>query len=135
MSMDPAIKAAMLAQPLHQQMGLTDIDAADGHSQFEITVTDATVNLSGYLHGGVVYTLCDVAGFSALFSKIGPGLTAATHDLHVSVMKAAKRGDTLRFTGELLRMGRSIAVMRSDVWRGDERIATATVTKSLLPAG
>lgn len=124
--------ATMVAHPLHRAMGVRNLHAADGKGWLDVQVDAGMVNLSGLFHGGVVYTLCDMVCYAALVSQLPPGETAATHDLHVSVMKAAKLGDTVRFEGRVLRAGRSVAFMESKAWAGETLLARATVTKSIL---
>ena len=124
----------MLAHPLHRAMGVRKLDAADGKGWLEVQVDAGMVNPAGMFHGGIVYTLCDMVCYAALVSQLQPGENAATHDLHVSVMKAAKLGDTVRFEGRVLRAGRAVAFMESQAWAGDTLLARATVTKSILHA-
>lgn len=131
MSLDPAVEAALLAHPLHRYMGLESLEAADGRAAFEIVPGDVHVNLNGVLHGGIVYTLCDLAGFAALYTQLPAGCHAATHDLHVSVMQAGRRGERIRFTGEVLRLGRSTAFLRGAVYRDTTLLASATITKTV----
>lgn len=122
----------IVQHPLHQAMGVRHIDAADGRANLEVVVGDGMVNPAGMFHGGIVYTLCDMVCYAALVSQLKPGENAATHDLHVSILKAARLGETVRFEGRVLRAGRSVAFMESQALLGDQLLARATVTKSIL---
>lgn len=118
--------------PLHRAMGVERIAAAEGQASTEILVGPDLVNPAGMFHGGVVYTVCDMVCFAALLSRLQPGETAATHDIHVSVMKAARLGERVLFTGRVLKHGRTLAFMEAEAHCGDTLLARATVTKSIL---
>lgn len=113
-------------------MGVEFLSAGDGESQLAVTVGKDLTNAAGMFHGGVVYTVCDMACYLALLSQLKPGENAATHDIHVSVMRAAKLGDRVIFSGRLLKRGRSVAFMESEARCGEQLLARATVTKSIL---
>lgn len=122
----------LLDHPLHRMMGVRSIEAGDGRSQIEIEVGPDMVNLAGMFHGGIVYTVCDMACYAALLSALDEGENAATHDIHVSLMKAARIGDRVRFSGRLLRRGRALAFMEAEAHCGEQLLARATVTKTIL---
>lgn len=125
---------AVEAHPLHRMMGVEKIESADGLSSIEITVGEHAVNARGAFHGGVAYVLCDMACYSALLGLLSEGENAATHDIHVSMMRAAKLGDRIVTTGKVTKHGRNLAFMEAEMRCNDELIARATVTKSILRA-
>lgn len=122
----------VLEHPLHRMMGVTAIEASDGQASLEVEVTAERVNAAGMFHGGLVYTLCDMACYAALLTRLQDGENAATHDLHVSLLRAARLGERVRFTGRVLRQGRNLAFMDAEAWSGGQLLARATVTKSIL---
>lgn len=122
----------VIEHPLHRAMGVEAIDAADGQSRIEVSVGAGMVNAAGMFHGGIVYTLCDMACYAALLSVLPEGENAATHDLHVSLMRAARIGDRVCFSGRVIRRGRSIAFMEAEARCRDQLLARATVTKTIL---
>ena len=95
----------------------------------------SALNLSGALHAGVLYGLMDAAAFLALVTVLKPEELAATHDIHVSVMRAVPRGEEVELRAEVIRRGVNIAFIRCDAFRlagtGEQLAATATVTKTL----
>jgi uncharacterized protein (TIGR00369 family) len=123
----------VLAHPLHRLVGLHSVEARDGRSVIDITVNDAAVNPFGAFHGGVVYLLCDLACYTALLSTLQPGENAATHELHVTVLRSAALGEQVRFTGTVIKRGRAIAFMEAEAHAGERLLARASVTKSMLP--
>ncbi|TXH03750.1 MAG: PaaI family thioesterase [Nevskiaceae bacterium] len=127
-----AILAAIESHPLHRFMGVDKIDAGDGIATIEIVVSEATVNARGAFHGGVAYTLCDMACYAALIGQLAEGENAATHDLHVSLLRAAQHGDRIVTTGRVIKRGRNVAFMEAAMHCKGELLARATVTKSIL---
>lgn len=121
--------------PLHRAMGVTTIDAADGRAQLEIVVAGDTVNPAGVFHGGVAYCLCDMACYAALLSVLKGDENAVTHDIHVSMLRGARIGDRVRFSARVLKRGRNVAFMEAEAHCGDQLMARATVTKSILGTG
>ncbi len=119
--------------PLHKYLGLTVREADAGRSVLELVVNTNNANVFGVLHGGVIYTICDVAGFAALCSVMSEDETAVTHDIHVSCIRPAPFGSTLRVEGTVVQKGRTLAFMDAVAKLGDKIIATARVTKSIVP--
>jgi uncharacterized protein (TIGR00369 family) len=116
-------------------MGVKTIHASGGEARIDVTVVKDTTNAAGLFHGGVIYTLCDMACYAALLSLLKDGENAATHDIHVSVLRAGKSGDQVRVTGKVIKHGRSVAFMEAQAHSGDQLLARATVTKSILRSG
>lgn len=122
----------VMNHPLHRAMGVERIEAANGRSRIEIDVGPGMVNAAGMFLGGNVYTICDMACYAALLSELPEGENAVTHDIHVSLMRGAKAGDRVVFSGRVIRRGRSIAFLEAEARVGDDVVARATVTKSIL---
>ncbi len=124
---------ALCDLPLHKHLGIKLREASRGQSVLELVVNRDNANLLGVLHGGVIYTICDVAGFAALASVMPEDEMAVTHDIHVSCMRPALLGSTLRVEAKLVQKGRTLAFMDAVAKVGDKVIATARVTKSIVP--
>ena len=122
----------VMDHPLHRAMGVERIEAAAGRSRIEIDVGPSMVNAAGMFLGGNVYTICDMACYAALLSELPEGENAVTHDIHVSLMRGAKAGDRVVFSGRVIRRGRSIAFLEAEARVGEDVVARATVTKSIL---
>ena len=121
--------------PLHRDLGVTGIEAADGAAELRFTVGAYAVNPAGALHGGVLYTLCDVAAYCALLSQLSDDREAVTHDLHVSVLRSAAAGAEVAVRASIRRLGRTLAFVDVEAFAGERLLATARVTKSLLDRG
>ena len=91
---------------------------------------------SGFLHGGVVGTLCDNAAAAAAGTLVAAGSGILTVEYKVNFLGPAV-GDHVEAVGEVVRLGRSVAVSRADAFAidGEERrqVASALVTLMITP--
>lgn len=120
--------------PYHRYLGIGPVSAEAGRASFELVVAEHCANAFGVLHGGIVASLCDVAAYCALVSTLPADGVAATHDLHMSVMRPSFVGHRVRFEGEVVQKGRSLAFLEARASDGGRLLATARVTKTLLGA-
>lgn len=127
--------AAVLDIPLHRFLGVELLDPGNPAAGIWFPAGEATLNPARLLHGGVIYTLLDVAGFLALMPSLGDGEHAVTHDLSVSLLRPVSAGARVELTGEVLRRGRAVAFLRAQAHVDGTVVATAQVTKSIVPAG
>lgn len=127
--------AQVEALPYHRYLGLRVLESSEGRGKLELPITEANANAMNVLHGGVLYTVCDVASYLALVSLLPHDHGAVTHDLHVSCMRPGGFGETLLVEAEVVRQGRSVAFMDARARIGDKLIATARVTKSIMKLG
>ncbi len=120
--------------PLHQFLGATTIASEEGVGKLSIRVTDSLVNPAGIFHGGVIYILADVCAYSGLLSLLDSATDAVTHDIQVSVMRSAKKGDVVDFESKVLKLGGRLCFMEVNITVAEQMIAKAMVTKSLISA-
>ncbi|MBN1092227.1 PaaI family thioesterase [Blastococcus sp. TML/M2B] len=109
-------------------------DPADPSAGIWFPVDGPAQNQVGVLHGGVIYTLMDVAGFLALLPSLSDEEHAVTHDLTVSLMRPVAAGKRVDLTGTVLRRGRAVAFLRAEATVDGEVVAAAQVTKSVVRA-
>ena len=124
--------AAVIQHPYHQYLGLTDFDSKNGRGKLRLMVSKKLINPAGALHGGVVYAVLDVVAYTALCSQLSEDKEAATHDIHVSVMRPAQLGDVLEFSAEVEKLGRSLAFLTATATVSGKTVASARITKSIL---
>ena len=123
----------VIRHPLHRHLGVNGIKSESGHGEIVLTITENAVNPAGFFHGGVIYLLCDVCAYGGLLSLLDDNTEAVTHDIQVSVMKAVEMGDVVEFRSEVVKMGARLCFIDVRVSSAGEIIATARITKSLLP--
>ena len=126
---------AVLDIPLHQFLGMELRDPAEPSAGIWFPVAGPAQNQAAMLHGGVVYTLLDVASFLALLPHLSEDEHAVTHDLTVSLLRPVSAGKRVDVTGTVLRRGRAISFMRAEATVEGEVVAAAQVTKSVVRAG
>ena len=126
--------AAVLAIPLHRFLGLQLLDPDDPAAGVAFDVGPSAQNQVGLLHGGVVTALLDVACFLALTPQLAADEHAVTHDQAVSLLRPVPGGSRVELVGSVLRRGQRVAFLRADARVGGRLVATAQVTKTVVPA-
>ncbi|MCO4769616.1 MAG: ester cyclase [Deltaproteobacteria bacterium] len=119
--------------PLHKKLGFELLDAEDGRAQAQVTVIPEVVNAGGVLHGGVLYTVLDVTAFCACVTVIPDGTNAATHDIHVQVLRASPPGAVVQLSAEVRKVGKRLVFVDAEATLDGKTVALARVTKSLIP--
>jgi acyl-CoA thioesterase len=102
-----------------------------GFSQCELEVTERLLNPNGVVHGGVIYSLADTAMGGALYSTLSGDESCATIEMKVAYFKPITSG-TLSCTAEVLHKSRRLGYLESEVKSGDQLVAKATGTFSIL---
>ena len=78
--------------PFAKMLGAAVEIIKPGHSRVTITVTDEMLNFHGSMHGGVIFSIGDMAFAAASNSH---GQTAVALNVCINFLKSAKSGDTL----------------------------------------
>ncbi len=123
---------AVLDIPLHRFLGMRLRDPAEPAAGIWFPVAGPAQNQAAVLHGGVVYTLLDVASFLALLDHLVDDEHAVTHDLAVSLLRPVAADVRVDITATVLRRGRAVAFMRAEATVDGEVVAAAQVTKSVV---
>ena len=126
---------AVLDIPLHRFLGMELREPADPSAGIWFPVAGPAQNQAAMLHGGVVYTLLDVASFLALLPHLSDEEHAVTHDLTVSLLRPVSADARVDVRGSVLRRGRAVAFLRAEATVEGEVVAAAQVTKSVVRAG
>jgi uncharacterized protein (TIGR00369 family) len=110
-------------------LGIHEVSSADGQAVLEMTSSEDMANHAGFVHGGMISALADSAMGRSL-RTIKPGVVRAmSFDLKLSFISAAKVGETLRATGQVVHAGRRTAIAGCRVEGPDGRlVATASAT-------
>lgn len=109
--------------PFSRHLGIRVEEMAEGRSRLRLSVRPELCNLaSSSVHGGVLSSLVDAAAGAALLS-MAQGQTdyagQTTVELNVSYLAAAPGRGDLVAEGNVLRLGRTLAVVEAEV-RTDE---------------
>ena len=100
----------------------------------EMAIRPELMNPSGILHGGVIASIADEAAWHALVHQYGEpaGRKCTTTELKVNYLRPIT-GKKTTARAVIVKAGRTLCVMRIDIFGADKRLAAlATVTYMLL---
>lgn len=106
MNREDKIAAYIQQDAYAQHLGAKLIKIRLGYSCVQLTVTSEMTNFLGMTHGGVVFSLADMALAAASNSR---GQTAVALNLTISYLKATKVGDKLQATAQEQHQGGPMA--------------------------
>ena len=129
-----AVLDQVLGLPLHRSLGIELVDSEDPTAGVSLTVTPATANPGGVLHGGLVPLLLDVAGFLALLPRLPLDRHAVTVSTASSIIAPARTGDLVRVEAVVDRLGRTQAFLSGRLLVGERVVATGQVVKAVVAA-
>lgn len=86
------IEAHIRRDPFASQLGAVIEAIAPGYSRVSLTITETMTNFHGTAHGGIIFSLGDIA-FSAAGN--GAGQTAVALNISISYLRAARVGQRL----------------------------------------
>ncbi len=120
------------AGPLGDLLSIVPEASGQGRARMRLTVDPALRNPGGVLHGGVVYTLVDYSMARAVLHGLPEGEHCTTIEIKISYLEAVREG-TLIVETEIVRQGRNIVFLTSDVTDDKDRlVATATGSMFIL---
>lgn len=90
------------------------LSASPGKIVCEMKVEEEHTNRAGTLHGGMTATLVDVISTIALMNT-ERGLPGVSVDMNITYMNAAKLGEDVLITAEVLKQGRTLAFASVDL--------------------
>ena len=107
------------AAPLPMALGARLSAASPGAVEIRAPVLPIARQQHGFVHGGAVATLADIAGGYASQSLMEPGDSVLTIEFKINLL-APGRGEALRAVGSVMRPGGRIFVARMEVFCGSE---------------
>lgn len=95
--------------------GMKLVELREGYAKVELTIGESSMNYMGSMHGGLLYTMADVAAGSALVfcEKQAVTLSAATE-----YIKAAFSGKVIA-EGKVIALGKTISRCEVQVYSGE----------------
>ena len=112
----------------HNGIELVDVD--DGMSVVEVTLRQEGLNPLQIAHGGLIFTLCDVA--TGVAARTG-GRSTVSQNASISFLRPGRDTEKLTCRGRVLKEGRSTGVCEAEVFTDDGTlIAKSTVTVFFL---
>lgn len=116
--------------PIAATLGFTLSSFADGHVEIGCTPNEFHYSPYGTVHGGLAATLLDTATGCAIQTRLPAGTGYATLNLAVSYVRPIRiETGSLRCIGEVVSVGRTVAVSEATIIDASERVlARATAT-------
>ena len=112
----------------HNGLRLTDVD--DGTATVEVTLRRESLNPRGMAHGGLIFTLCDVA--TGVAARTGGRMTVS-QDASIYFLRPGVNTEKLTAKGRVLKEGRTTGYAEAEVFNDDGTlIAKAAVTVHYL---
>jgi len=109
------VRAALKRQGFMALIGAELRAVEPGRVVLGVAYRDELNQQNGFLHGGVVGTLCDNAAAAAAGTLVAAGSGILTIEYKVNFLGPAL-GDRLEAHGEVVRLGRSITVSRAEAF-------------------
>lgn len=119
--------------PFVKLLGLQVIKLDNGYCQCSLEIKETFLNVHKAVHGGVIYTLADVAMGVTTYSTLKKDEKAATIETKINYLKPAYT-KILICEAKVVQKGKSIAVLEAEIKYDDTLVAKALGTFSIFKA-
>jgi len=103
----------------------------EGVAEVALALEPQLRNRGGFLHGGAIFSLVDIAMGLACSSSHGFDRRSVTLECKINYVRAVSEGEVL-CTARVLHAGRRTLVLDADVFQGDKLVAKAQGTFAAL---
>jgi uncharacterized protein (TIGR00369 family) len=127
------VRDSFARQAAMRLIGSALTEVAPGRVTIVLPVRDELTQQHKFVHGGVVGMIADSAGGYAAFTLMPADASVLTVEYKINMLAPAT-GETLVARGEVLKPGRTISVVRADVFgvtAGKEKLV-ATMQQTLM---
>jgi uncharacterized protein (TIGR00369 family) len=127
------VRGSFARQAAMQLIGARLSQVEPGRCVIELAVRGDLTQQHGFVHGGVVGMIADSAGGYAGFTLMPADASVLTVEYKINMLAPAA-GDLLIATGEVLKPGRTLSIVRSEVVavHGDRRTRVAVMQQTLM---
>ncbi|TCT08147.1 PaaI family thioesterase [Aquabacter spiritensis] len=127
------VRDSFARQPFMAHLGAQIGAVGPGRAEVLLPQSEAVTQQHGFFHGGAVGAIADTAGGYAAFTLFPADSTILTVEYKINIM-APGRGERLVALGEVVRSGRTLTVVKIDVFAesGGKRVHCATATQTLI---
>lgn len=131
------IKTSFAAQSMMQTLGGEILEIASGHVTLAAPILPGSKQQQGFGHAALTFALGDTAAGYAALSVMAEDMEVLTAEIKINLLAPAS-GNRLRAEGRVVKPGRRLVVVQSDVYaetdQGDRHIAILTGTMVPVPA-
>jgi len=116
-----------------QLIGARLTDVEPGRCIIELPVRPDLTQQHGFVHGGIVGMIADSAGGYAGFTLMPADASVLTVEYKINMLAPAT-GEVLVATGEVLKAGRTLSIVRAEVVarQGDRLTRVAAMQQTLM---
>ena len=114
--------------PYDAAMGITPLGVSEGRAEIGVTLRPEHKNIWSIPHGGLLYSLADVAcGVAADSVHLGAHIVTAGSSFNF--LFASPEAKSLKAVGQVIKPGHSLAIVQADVYDDqDNHLATGQFT-------
>ncbi|HQS09422.1 MAG TPA: PaaI family thioesterase [Xanthobacteraceae bacterium] len=127
------VRDSFSRQPFMATLGAQLARVEAGRVEVILPFAEGLTQQHGYFHGGSIGAIADTAGGYAAFTLFPADSSVVTVEYKVNIMSPG-RGERLIAIGEVLKSGRTLSIVRVDVFgeAGGVRSHCATGTQTLF---
>ena len=114
------VAASFAQQSIMKLIGASLSLVEPGVVEIELPYRKDLTQQNGYLHAGIVTTIADSACGYAAFTLMPAGSGVLSVEFKVNLLRPAK-GETFLSRAEVIKAGRTLTVVRADVFAVDEK--------------
>jgi len=116
--------------PYARTLGIEPVDLA-GEPIFRMPFGDTVLGRPGYLHGGAIAGLLELAAIATLLRELGGGKTVKPVNMSVTFMRGGTDRDTFA-NAIVTRLGSRVANVEARAWQADRDKPIAAAQLNLL---
>lgn len=116
--------------PYAQTLGIDIVDV-DGERLYRMPFGDTVLGRPGYLHGGAIAGLLELAAIGTLLRELDDGATAKPINMTVNYMRGGTEQDTFA-RAVVTRLGARVANVEAHAWQGDRTKPIAAAQLNLM---
>jgi uncharacterized protein (TIGR00369 family) len=99
-----------------RHLGVTFIEYGDGYCEIVLAIKPEHLNIAGFVHGGIINALCDIALSGAVTSNYTNGAEkVVTMQMNVNFLRAGTADDVLTASGQVIKKGRTICYVEGGI--------------------
>ena len=125
------VHASAVKQGFLNLIGARLTHVAPGEAEFTIDYRDDLTQQHGFVHGGVITSIADVACGYAAYTLMPEGSEVLSVEFKVNLLRPAV-GSQFRARARVLKPGKTLSVVQADVFatisEGEKQVATMLAT-------
>ena len=127
------VRNSFARQAVMTTIGAELVSVAPGAVQISLPYRSDLTQQNGYLHAGIVTTIADSACGYAAYTLMSPKSAVLSVEFKVNLLRPAK-GEEFLAIAEVLKPGRTLTVVRADVFANpeSERMLVATMLGTMM---